>query len=78
MPKDSAGDMNGQDSNNLTGADNSQSPDVSAIAFDLTEAARLIEKSAISLAGEVETGQVTHLMLLSQQLERITLSLTDQ
>ncbi len=50
-------------------------PEVSDIAFNLKEAARLIESSAISLAGEVSGGQVTHLMLMSQQLERISRAL---
>ncbi|SMX30590.1 hypothetical protein TRP8649_04734 [Pelagimonas phthalicica] len=49
--------------------------EVSDIAFDLVEAAKVVESSAISLAGEVAGGQVTHLMLLSQQLERISKSL---
>ncbi len=48
---------------------------VSDIAFNLKEAARLIESSAISLAGEVSGGQVTHLMLMSQQLDRISRAL---
>lgn len=47
----------------------------SDIAGDLNEAARLIESSAIALAGEVAGGKVTHLMLMSQQLERISRSL---
>ncbi len=49
--------------------------EASDIVFNLKEAARLIESSAISLAGEVAGGQVTHLMLMSQQLDRISRAL---
>lgn len=48
---------------------------VPEVAGDLQKAARVIENSAIFLAGEVAGGQVTHLMLMAQQLERISKSL---
>lgn len=46
------------------------------VAVDLIDAARMIENAAIALAGEVSSGQVTHLMLMSQQLDRISKSLS--
>lgn len=48
------------------------------VASDLITAARVIEKAAIALAGEVSGGQVTHLLLLSQQLDRISKTLTSK
>ncbi|PYG26670.1 hypothetical protein [Pelagimonas varians] len=50
---------------------------VKDVATDLMDAARMIENAAIALAGEVSGGQVTHLMLISQQLDRISKSLSD-
>lgn len=51
--------------------------DVRDVATDLIDAARMIENAAITLAGEVSGGQVTHLMLMSQQLDRISKSLSE-
>lgn len=50
---------------------------MSVVASELRDAARVVEHAAVSLAGEVSGGQVTHLMLLSQQLDRIAKTLTD-
>ena len=41
-------------------------------AMEIQKAARLLETAAYSLAGEIDKGKVTHLMLLAQQIERIS------
>jgi hypothetical protein len=53
------------------------SPTMLAAVDDLTKAAQLVENAAMSLAGDVEGGRVTHLLLLSQQLERISSTLSE-
>lgn len=53
------------------------SPAMLEASGDLTQAAQIIENAAMTLAGEVDGGRVTHLLLMSQQLERIASQLVE-
>lgn len=53
------------------------SPAMLEASGDLTQAAQIIENAAMTLAGEVDGGRVTHLLLMSQQLERIASQLME-
>lgn len=53
------------------------SPAMLEASDELTQAAQIIENAAMTLAGEVDGGRVTHLLLMSQQLERIASQLVE-
>lgn len=53
------------------------SPAMLEASGELTQAAQIIENAAMTLAGEVDGGRVTHLLLMSQQLERIASQLAE-
>jgi len=53
------------------------SPAMLEASGELTQAAQIIENAAMTLAGEVDGGRVTHLLLMSQQLERIASQLVE-
>lgn len=54
-----------------------RSPAMLEASDELTQAAQIIENAAMTLAGEVDGGRVTHLLLMSQQLERIASQLVE-